>query len=197
MDTQTPSVHEQWQEFSERAMQVVRHGYELVRVKGLRDRRLVQVIILPSFQPFVAWQIFQRTPGEANASTEYVGLRTEWRHQEDWQKFYSPIEQAATLRLKHLNRLAPALGFFQMQVEADWVQAVDARLAALNVPVIVMQHDGVGLDGTRYELILGDYMAVITFHWWKNGPIEWKALSELTNNIFQTLERQYQSEKGT
>src|SRR5688500_9285604 len=89
----------EWCFFEKRACEVVREG-DTPAARGIRC--LFQILMLPSFEPVVGWQIFQKV--SQSKEKHYFATRTCWSRNEDVQKFVSPIE-----RLKHPRELNPTI----------------------------------------------------------------------------------------
>ena len=94
------------------------------------------------------------------------------------------------LRLKYLKRLSPALTFARLSLSDDDARKVEdmtTRLFSTPVPLLT-RNKHFGLDGTSYELGLGDTWANVRFHWWDQAPPEWKIIEETVMPLLKTLE---------
>ena len=181
---------EEWSDFRRRATDMVRRGYPPEREMGFVDGRFLQVLKLSSFHSVIGWEIFQRKPLQHEAPLRYIAMRTEWQQAVDVQKFAGPVEQLAYRRLKYLHRLSPTMTFSEQEIDTGRGEEIRARLAEVVIPMFTLERSW-GLDGTRYEVTVGDVRAGVTVQWWGQAPAAWHPLSDTVMPLFRALEGQY------
>ena len=180
----------EWEAFRSLALTAVRTGFIPKTTDGEHAERLFQIVELPSFDTVTGWEIFRITARDANESSRYILARTRWEQKQDVGMFYHPIERLTMLRLKYLKRLSPALTFTMHLLRGDNAREVEnASNRLLSTPVpLLLAGKRFGLDGTSYELGVGDSWAGVRFHWWEQTPPEWTILGETVMPLLKTLE---------
>lgn len=171
--------HAEWQELMARATDELRRGAAAALRRG-PPPRLVQVLILPSFEPSRAYEVFRVAAVGDSAASEneaFVAVVTCWDRTADLARFASPVE-----RLRHARVLQPTMLRREGTFAADDARALVADLANLQVP-LVPGPAAFGLDGTRYELTVGAGSAAATVHWWERPPANWAAVAELAARV--------------
>jgi hypothetical protein len=93
-----------------------------------------------------------------------------WRYSIDSAKLETPIE-----RLKHPRPLLPTIDTQSARIEKLQVDSLIASLSQIRVPVHPLDAS-MGLDGTSFELQIGDHFCGSEFHWWSAYSGEWKPL---------------------
>lgn len=121
-----------------------------VHARGIGRRRL-QLLVLPSFQEGMAWEV---------------------REAEDWRLARSQVVE--TLPEVML------LGYEQIPFVSAELARYFERTASLTLPLRPDQGEGGGCDGTLYELALfGAGFSSWRFQWWSVSPEPWRPLVEL------------------
>jgi hypothetical protein len=185
--TQQDTDQDLWYDFQTLAVEAVRRGHDPDWDRSCRYHRFLQVIEIPSFDTVVGWQLFGKwTETSEGMPDEFIATRTAWLQERDMEAFRTPIDRLRVLRLKHLHRLAPALEFATVKADRDIVGGLISRLGEARMPNMITR-TGVGLDGTTYEVVLGDYMAGVTFHWWEHPPEAWRELGETAMELLAHL----------
>jgi hypothetical protein len=134
-----------------------------------------QYLILPSFTPPIAWDVFQRR--RRGHDDDLVLVRSSWRSDLDWEKLRTPVE-----RLRHPYPLVPTLEVHQLNTPSSELAHLAAELAALSLPIGAVPAVG-GIDGVTYEVAIGQPPQYISFaaacrlSWWDKPPAEWDELA--------------------
>jgi hypothetical protein len=171
-----------WRELERKALAKIDTG----QASSLpNSTRLLQFQILPSFSNPHSWSVYRHDSG-------YVATRIMWH-----RKGSPPAPEAlmfdavAKLRFRYkgIESVEPTLSTIQMPLEESRVDALLERLNGLRLPL--MPKESMGLDGTTYELRLGDFYTAATLRWWSDTPTEWHALHEWARALFELLSADY------
>lgn len=176
--------HAEWQELRARATDELRRGAAASLRRG-QPHRLVQVLVLPSFAPSLACEVFCVPSVPASTASEreaFVAIRTSWDQPADLACFATPVE-----RLRHPRVLQPTMLRRQGTLAAADARALVADLANLQLPLAPTPAPS-GLDGTRYELTLGAGSAEATVRWWERPPANWAAAAALAERVVAWVE---------
>jgi hypothetical protein len=142
--------------------------------KGYTAR--LHVLVLPSFEDACRYELF--TPAHA-ATAPALAVKIVWRFSEDVGKFASPLT-----RLQHGPgvKLLPTIEEYQNEIDSSLVEDLCRRAAALQIALWPAEHS-FGLDGTTYELAIGDVWIACHFKWWDRPPRGWEPLGSLVEQI--------------
>jgi hypothetical protein len=144
-------------------------------VDGLAAGHMFQYLILPSFTPPIAWDVFQRR--RRDHEDDFVLVRSSWRSDLDLEKLRSPVE-----RLAHPYPLVPTVEVHQLNAASDELARLAAELAAVRL-VIGARPDVFGVDGVNYEVALQQpphrsiLDAKCRLSWWERPPAGWEELA--------------------
>ena len=94
----------------------------------------------------------------------------------------SPVE-----RLKHRRPYQPTIEVEWTAIDRVRVENLFNRFRAISVP-LAFQNQSIGLDGTSYELALGNYMYHSRIHWWSQLPPPWRALQPVVTELLELFE---------
>lgn len=127
-----------------------RQAENLLR-KGLpqaaMDHRALQIIAMPSFNPWTSWELYSRNSrGQASSA---ILVTATWRMDVDDAKFRDPITR---LRFPHV--LQPTVEVGVTGIEQSMVASIERELFDLKLsasPGVIP----LSLDGTSYELAVG------------------------------------------
>lgn len=176
--------HAEWQELRARATDELRRGAAKSLRRG-QPQRLVQVLVLPSFEPSLAYEVIcvpSVSAPTASVPEAFVAIRTSWDQPADLACFASPVE-----RLRHPRVLRPTMQRREGTLAASEARALVADLANLQLPLAPGPAPS-GLDGTRYELTLGAGSAQATVRWWERPPANWAAAAALAERVVAWVE---------
>lgn len=155
-------------------------------VDDLNARHVFQYLILPTFTPPIAWDVFrQRRQGHED---DFVLLRSAWRSDSDLEKLRSPGE-----RLRHPYPLIPSLEVHQLSAPSSELARLATELAALRLPIGAPPSVG-GVDGVTYEVAIEQPPHYIAFtakcrlSWWHKPPVEWEELAAWVQRAEQVFE---------
>jgi hypothetical protein len=124
--------------------------------------RRVQLLVLPSFDPVVCWDIRGTPDGLALYQARGPA------HQDDM--------------------LSP--GYWKLDCPKDVLEGFVRRLSDLRLPLAPPLPRMVGLDGTTYEIgIFGLHQWSCRFRWWEDLPEEWAELAEVAREMVSTFGR--------
>ena len=163
----------EWGWFQERATEIVRRG-NTPTVRG--GQCLFQIMMLPSFEPVVGWQVFQKV--SQSKEKDCFAIRTCWKRNEDAQKFTSPIE-----RLKHPRELNPTIQTEIFNLSEGTIESFIKQFRSVKVPAFV-EVSNIGTDGTSYEFSFDHLFLSAHYTWWEEPPAEWK---ELYDAVIQAI----------
>ncbi|MFN8824573.1 MAG: hypothetical protein ACK501_06380 [Planctomycetota bacterium] len=176
--------HAEWQELRARATDELRRGAATSLRRG-QPHRLVQVLVLPSFAPSLAYEVFcvpSVSAPTASVPEAFVAIRTCWDQPADLACFATPVE-----RLRHARVLQPTMVRRQGTLAAAEARALVADLANLQLP-LAPGPASFGLDGTRNELMLDAGSAEATVRWWERPPANWAAAAALAERVVAWVE---------
>jgi len=134
-----------------------------------------QYLVLPSFTPPVAWDVFRRR--RRNQDDDFVLVRSCWRSDLDLEKLQTPVE-----RLRHPYPLIPTIEVHQLTCASRELARLAAELAAMKLPVGAPA-SAFGCDGVTFEIAIEQpphYIALAAkcrLSWWDKPPEGWEALA--------------------
>ncbi len=134
-----------------------------------------QYLILPSFRPPIAWDVFRRP--RKDSEHDHVLLRSSWRSDLDEEKLRTPVE-----RLRHPYPLVPSIVVHQLSVPSEDLKSLAIDLAGLEIRIGASPPIG-GVDGVFYEVALEQpphfiaLAAKCRLSWWCDLPTEWRQLA--------------------
>lgn len=137
-------------------------------------QHVFQYLILPSFTPPIAWDVFRRR--RRGYDDDFVLVRSVWRSDLDLEKLRSPVE-----RLRHPYPLVPSLEVHQLSAPSAELARLAAELAALRFPIGAPPSVG-GVDGVTFEVAIEQPPQYISLaakcrlSWWREPPVEWEGL---------------------
>lgn len=156
-------------------------------VDDLNAHHVFQYLILPSFTPPIAWDVFRRR--RRGHEDEFVLVRSTWRSDLDLEKLRSPVE-----RLRHPYPLLPSLEVHQLSASSSELERLAVELAALRFPIGAPPSVG-GVDGVTFEVAIEQpphYIALAAkcrLSWWHKPPVEWEGLAtwvQRAESIFES-----------
>jgi hypothetical protein len=140
----------------------------------VRARCVVRSIVLPSFTDARALELVIAEDGEH--ASAHLG-----RHVHaltiDGPKLGDPVA-----RLAHLRGVEPTMRCDSGPVALDAARQIEAACCAMRVPLDAGEHCQ-GLDGTNYELQVGDARCGQSLRWWERPPPAWSELGELVRRL--------------
>jgi len=144
-------------------------------VDGLAAGHVFQYLVLPSFTPPVAWDVFGRR--RRGHEDDLVLVRSSWRSDLDLEKLRSPVE-----RLAHPYPLVPTVEVHRLSAAPGELERLAGELAALRL-VIGAPAGIFGVDGVNYEVALHQsphhsaMAAACRLSWWERTPAGWEELA--------------------
>ena len=152
---------------------------------------LFQVVVLPSFEPTVCWDICMRWEDEETKS--YLAVRSEWRRDFDREQF-EQRKALLPIKRKYLPPLEPSIEMRTAPLPEDWCLAMLAKLQKIHVPIynegVWRDENGLTwgiLDGTSYELAFEAGHVSARFHWAEEPPAPWQPLNAFVQEVLNTL----------
>ena len=164
--------NEYWQLLQQCALNELRNSGHVIRSIGT-VKPLVKALVKPSFKPAICYCISDRE--EPLNDFRYYGIKTVWRMDLDLttvRKLASPL----------MTMGEPTFESQWIKLQPGFVDRLSTQLEALQVKVDVAQN--IMLDGTGYELIIGD----CTFHWSEQAPSEWSNLERIVHELIGQFE---------
>jgi hypothetical protein len=134
-------------------------------------------LVLPSFEDACRYELFAPVQ-DANAPA--LAVKMVWRFSEDNAKFASPLT-----RLRHGPgvKLLPTIQEYRNEIDTRLVEDLCQRAAALQITPWPATQQYIGLDGTTYELAVGDRWPACRLKWWGSPPKGWEPLGRLLEQI--------------
>lgn len=136
----------------------LRHGTRLRLQNGIR---IIQCLIMPSFEDWVSYEIFQWR------DRNYYVLETQC-------KLTDPRGDLNEGEIRRIG-FVPQLRFKHSQLNKSTVEDFKSFF---DIPVKVFPENYHGLDGTLYELLLCNGFQEVRFRWWVNPTDEWLPLEK-------------------
>lgn len=167
----------EWLEFTKYAVEIVRKGN--IQNKH-RLTRVFQIILCPTFDNVIGWEVCKKTSHEPEA---FLAICTKWNLLKDIEKFASPVE-----KLKYLNCLAPSIENYEFELDSTFAKSILNKFKSISVRAFI-ESEHSGLDGTSYEVNIGNTWANLQFHWWESPPKAWQQLGEITFEALEKLNR--------
>lgn len=179
-------LHELQHKMRCRAEADVRDGFR-PNLEGLGAATfLMQIVCLPSLSGSrIGWGLYRCSP-ESGDSPTYIGTRTEWRADVDFERLRTPIDLVRC----RVTGIDPTVSRREVEVDPAIVEDAWARISAVGFPLQSSPGE-ITLDGVAYELNLGEYLAGTTIRWWCDGPAEWQPLTKPVMALYEALEKQY------
>jgi hypothetical protein len=149
---------------------------------------LCQLLILPSFENAVSWDVIRIVSRDDGAQTRLY--RSCWRMDIDSEAMSSPVE-----RLKLPRPYSPTFETDWVLVDKERLEAILARLNAARVPLTVGTAR-LGCDGTSFELSVGDFFNNARIGWWQDLPEEWRELRPVIADLENLFESTWEGSRG-
>jgi hypothetical protein len=165
----------EWQRLQETALTTLRNG------NYSQGIRLLYLLVMPSWEPSTNYEIYTTPAWHLSAS--HVVMATRWRGDIDAAKFDTPIE-----RLKHPHTLTPTFETQSFETTTEFVDGILDKFTAISIPTLT-NTDVWGLDGTSYEVGLGNGFVWSCFRWREEPPPEWQSLGILFHDTLHELEK--------
>ena len=167
-------------------------AYDALRLGTCIDRHrsapVCQLLILPSFENPVSWDVIRIVSRQSGAQTRLY--RSCWRMDVDSQAMSSPVE-----RLKHPRPYKPTLETDWTLVDARKLEAILSRFGGIRVP-LTLATAPVGCDGTSFELALGHSFCHARIGWWCDMPEEWHELGPVVAELERLFESTWEQHRG-
>ena len=164
---------QEWSELRSRTWRLLRQRDHIARSK---HTPLFQYLVRPSFTN--TWCIDFVQTGD-----DFGVYHTTWRMTHDLEAFSTAIE-----RLKHPRPYVPTLESIQFDPELLDAESVLSQIAKIRLPLILTKN-GVCLDGTSFEMHIGNGNNGILLHWHNRLPDEWHELSEIVVSLDELARR--------
>jgi len=174
---------EQMDEFyavREWAFDALRRGTAIDRPRSVR---VCQFLILKSFENSISWDVIKD-----GAQTRLY--RSCWRMDVDSQAMSSPVE-----RFKRPRPYSPTLETHWVLVETEKLEAILSRFCGIRIP-LTLATAPLGLDGTSFELAVGDLFCNARIGWWCDLPEEWQELRPLVAELESLFESAWERGRG-
>ncbi len=164
---------EQIREFGQLRSEVTDKLRQHAYIDDQNARHVFQYMILPSFTPPIAWDVFRRR--RIGSPNEHVLLRTSWRSDIDLEKLRTPVE-----RLRRPYPLVPTIEVHELPAHSGELEALAEELAEIELP-IGASVGSVGCDGSTFEVAVeqpphGLGSASCRLSWWCELPAAWGGL---------------------
>jgi len=147
-----------------------------------------QFLILPSFENAICWDI----TGVASRKQKSTATlhRSCWRMDVDAEAFRSPV-----VRIKYSRPYRPTIETGTAPLDIAKLDQTLSPLLHIRIPVMVPK-SGFGIDGTRIEWFLGDFMYGFRLLWWCDLPEEWRELAPVIADLLGLMETTWADAHG-
>jgi len=149
-------------------------------VEGEAGSTLCRLVVLPSFENAVAWDVLSLPTRGATARTRL--LRSCWRQDLDLHALGSPVE-----RLRHSRPYRATVEVGSAPIDTAEIEGLVLRLRTIPVPLSVARPP-FGVDGTSYELEIGGASCKARIAWWAHLPEEWEVLGPVVEEMCSLFE---------
>jgi hypothetical protein len=166
---------EEWRTLQKSAKAILRKGY----TGNHPGSRVFQLLIIPSFTSAVSIEAY----AQSEDTNDYWFVRMLWEWDKDYEKFRTPVE-----RLRHPFPLSPTIKSEMLILKDIFPGRIIQKLRSVQIPAWV-ESKAIGLDGTMYELLLGEGYLEVRYSWWECPPTEWKPLAEIATSIQEFAEK--------
>jgi hypothetical protein len=112
-----------------------------------KGRHVFQYLILPSFEPLVAWDVLER--GRRGHPNEVVLVRTCWRKDIDYERMRTPVE-----RMKHEYPLEPTIELHELPAPSAELELLASELRTMRLPLGGPLAKVTIVDGTMCEVAI-------------------------------------------
>jgi hypothetical protein len=140
-----------------------------------RSVPVCQILILPSFENPVSWDVIRVAARGLGAQTRLY--RSCWRMDIDCENTRSPVE-----RLKHPRPYIPTIDVDWVLIDRALVETIIGRLRATPI-LLALASRPVGCDGVTFELSIGDFFCNARISWWCELPEEWKQIRPVVTEL--------------
>ncbi|MCA9095540.1 MAG: hypothetical protein KDA68_18805 [Planctomycetaceae bacterium] len=167
-------------------------AYNALRFGTLIERHrsvpVCQLLILPSFENPVSWDVVKVVSRKEDAQTRLH--RSTWRMDVDCRVMSSPIE-----RLKNPRPYLPTLETEWLFIDAAKLENVLSKLRSIRIPLLIAGTQG-GLDGTSFELAVGEFSCNARIRWWCDMPKEWQELASVVAELDSLFQETWKRGRG-
>lgn len=165
----------EWVELRTEAAEILRRGFP----EQHRDRRALQLVVLPSFEESYCWELYERAIGKDKI--EVIAINAIWHMQEDLSKF-TPLS-----RHRYPRKLSPTITVKTGRIDPSVGARLARELSEIAVPLLPY-NGGISLEGTSYELTVGAGSTFSRVVWHDDGPPHWNALRSWALRMVSELE---------
>ncbi|MEK6702973.1 MAG: hypothetical protein AABZ53_11970 [Planctomycetota bacterium] len=157
------------------------HFSEFAALREQAERMLrlgewsLRLEILPSFADSVV-------VGLHRSGWDLRVVERRWDRAADAEKFRSPVE-----RMKHPRVLTPTLQERAVPTDKAGARQIRALLGEAAMPLRTSS-EVLGLDGTRYSIIVSESMHSAHVSWWESFPAEWLPVMRAFGSMWKELE---------
>jgi hypothetical protein len=180
---------QEWYKIEERATFLIRQGCALAHTDGFP---LFQVMVLPSFEPIISWEVCEKWEDEDSKS--YLAVRSAWRIDLDREQLQQR-EAILPIKRKYLPPIEPTIEVLSTPLPENWCRTMLSKLQQITIPIY---NDGVFrdehgqeyglLDGTSYELAFSPGYISARFQWSEEPPAQWQPLHTFVQEVLKELE---------
>ncbi|HEX8234347.1 MAG TPA: hypothetical protein VF600_00160 [Abditibacteriaceae bacterium] len=181
---------QEWYKIEERATFLIRQGQALAHTEAFP---LFQVVVLPSFEPIVSWEVCEKW--EDGETKSYLVVRSIWRIDLDRVQM-EQREAILPIKRKYLPPIEPTIEVLATPLPEVWCQTMLSKLQQITIPIY---NDGVFrdengqqwgiLDGTSYEIAFEPGHISARFHWAEEPPTQWQPLHAFVQEVLKELDR--------
>ena len=158
------------------ALESLRRGPD-VRQNSERTNRILSLLVLPAFEDRQAYYLDARPD-----SKMVVCSRVTWSATTDLPQVFDPIQTVAARQ----KTPRPTLLEEQAIVPEEFAGKVRKLINETALPLDPAPGT-FGTDGVNYELRVGELFHSVVYRWWVNPPSRWASLSQVANEVIETV----------
>lgn len=163
----------EWQALQRQAKATLSEGHP----SPLGAALIFRLGVFPAFSAATCVEVFQLKA----ATAAYHLIHSRWDFEADFAKFRTPLE-----RLKHPLQLQPTIRTYTCVPSADFIMPLLQTLRVTHLPLWAAPQ-GIGLDGTAYQLTLGGGQANVCYRWQEPPPPAWAVLGQLAHTVLEQV----------
>jgi hypothetical protein len=165
---------EAWRNLEDRAREIIRSDRRYAETDFL-----IQLLLLPQFQPFVSWEISRRSRDSSRQG--YFALRTEWNRPFDEERLRTPLAQ-----LRNGMVPLPTIEMEEFDLTDEYVETLIEKISGISIPAFP-ESGRFGIDGNTYEFYIHESFASARYLWWEEPPASWKPLGDIFRETLDHL----------
>lgn len=155
--------------------------FKSLTICQLNDSGIEQTYVSLKIDP--SFDIYERlyVSKEANKfDWSYIA----WDSKSDYQKYSKSRDERLKLKF---GKFQPKLMIIRGELDVNFYQETEKKIKHLKL-IPLIENDDLGLDGTNYQISIGNYLREVTYSWWNNLPEEWSELEFIFTELYKNME---------